>query len=156
MLFQTFTTAFFSCCLFLHGFSLQSLNACSVGLRSSDWLGQSIIFQFLSSLVEFVEVAVCFFFLLLSCYIIKFNPITLVSFPCKLAVDMFLLLPSSDTLSIKIIKKLHNASQMSLHGWDHDQIPSFPIFSITFPNGWQIFTADEIFILRYGLFTIVI
>ena len=63
MLCQACTAAIFSSYLFrgLIAFSLlfSMYNACSIGFRSGDWLGQSRIFHFLAIKNPFVVLAVC-------------------------------------------------------------------------------------------------
>ena len=63
MLFQAFTAAPFTC-LFQGGFPfnifLRRWNACSIGLSSGDWLGQSKPFHFFSLMKSFVVLALLF------------------------------------------------------------------------------------------------
>ena len=64
MLFQALTTASLSSCL-IRGVSPLSLlfrrwNACTIGLRSGYWLGQSKTFHFFPLIKSFVLLAVCF------------------------------------------------------------------------------------------------
>ncbi len=64
MIFQAFTAADFSCCLFVglsaFSFVFSKWNACSIGLRSKDWLGHCRIFDFLTFKNSWVAFAVCF------------------------------------------------------------------------------------------------
>ncbi len=76
MLCQAFTAADFSCCLFvgLSAFVFSKWNACSIGLRSGDWLVHCRIFHFFTFKNSWVAFAVCFGFCTMKCHPINFAP----------------------------------------------------------------------------------
>ena len=82
MLCQAFTAAVFSCCLFVglsaFSFVFSKWNACSIGLRSGDWLGHCRIFHFFALKNSWVAYAVCFGSL--SICIVKRHPINFAEF----------------------------------------------------------------------------
>ncbi len=161
MLCQAFTVADFSCCLFVglsaFSFVFSKWNACSIELKSGDWLGHCRIFHFLTFKNSWVAFAECFGSL--SIRTMKRRPINFAAFGLNLAEGISLytsefiqLLLSSVTSSINTsnpvpleamhahaITLLHSDSQMMLCALDHEL---FQAFSILFSSrhsctGWS-------------------
>ncbi len=150
MLCQAFTAADFSCCLFVglsaFSFVFSKWNACSIGLRSGDWLGHCRIFHFFTFKNSRVAFAVC---LGHRPVVLKRHPINFAAFgwiwadSISLYTSEFIqLLLSSVTSSINTsnpvpleamhshaITLLHHVSQMMLYA-----LELFKAFSILFSS----------------------
>ncbi len=130
-------------CLWAFSFVFSKWNACSIGLRSGDWLGHCKILQFFIFKNSWVAFAVCFESS--SICTMKRRPIKFAAFDWIWAVSIALytsefiqLLLSSVTSSLNTsdpvplvamhahaITLLHHVSQMMLYALDHELFQAF-------------------------------
>ncbi len=148
MLCQAFTSADFSCCLFVglsaFSFLFSKWNACSIRLISWDWLGHFRMFHFFTFKNSWVAFAVCFGSS--SICTMKCRPINFAAFGWIWANSISLytsesirLLLSSVTSSINTsnpvpLEALHahaftllHVSQMMLNALDHELFQAFSV-----------------------------
>ncbi len=147
MLCQAFAVANFSCCLFVglsaFSFVFSRWNACSIWLKSGDWLGHCRIIHFFTFKNSWVASAVCFGSSLICT--MKRRPINFAAFGWMWAEsislytwEFFQLLLSSVTSSLNTsnpvpleamhahaITLLHHVSQMMLCALDHELFQAF-------------------------------
>ncbi len=137
VLFQAFTAADFSCCLFAClssiSFVFSKWNACSIGLRSGDWLGHCGIFHLLTFKHSWVAFALCLGSL--SICTMKWRPI---NFAWSSSINTSNRVPL-EAMHAHAIPLLHHVSQMMLHALDHEL---FQVFSRLFSSrhsstGWS-------------------
>ncbi len=149
MLYQAFTAADFSCCLFVglstFSFVFSKWNACSIRLKSGDWLGHCKIFHFFN-LQKLLGCFCCMFWVIVHLYYDALSN-QLCAFDWIWAESIYLytsewirLLLSSVTSSLNTsnpvpleamhdhaITLLHHVSQMMLYALDHELFQAFSI-----------------------------